>query len=106
MCYYAETCKSICRFNLVYNFDLAFSIIKFSFCGEFFKCILGHGNEAFPKGSSLKEIFPLRVIFHLLYSYYRDVKICFHSCRYQNQHFNSCRSHVVLVALATRVSFV
>ena len=38
---YAETCKSICGYNLVYNFlCIPFVIKKFSFCGAFFKRIL------------------------------------------------------------------
>ena len=39
---YAETCKGICGYNLVYNFfmQLAFVITKFSFSGALFKRIL------------------------------------------------------------------
>ena len=37
---YAETCKAICSYNLVYNiFDIAFAIKKFNFCGVRFKRI-------------------------------------------------------------------
>ena len=62
-----------------------------------------HGNKTFPKGSSQYEIVPLLVVFHLPYSKYKGVKICFYSCHYQNQNFSllshSCHSGSTRVAL-------
>ena len=93
---YAGTCKSICSYNLVYNFLIQLLPLKSSVFVVHFSNAFWHGNEAFPKVSSQNEIVPLLVIFHLPYSKYRGVKICFHSCRYQNQNFSlvshSCRS--------------
>ena len=60
-----------------------------------------HGNEVFSRGSSENEIVPLLVVFHLPYSKYKGIKICFYLCRYQNQIFHSCRTRVVPVALVS-----
>ena len=73
-----------------------------------------HGNDTFPKGSSQNEIVSLLVVFHLPYSKYKRVKICFYSCCYQIRIFHSCRTRVVRVALvlhlrpqcSTRVALV
>ena len=69
-----------------------------------------HGNDAFPKCSSWNEIVLLLIIFLCPYSEYRDVKIYFHSFRYQNQNFSlvphscrSCSTHVVLVLHSCRL---
>ena len=40
MRYYVGICKGICSYNLVYDFDIAFTITKFNFCGAIFKRIL------------------------------------------------------------------
>ena len=68
-----------------------------------------HGKEAFPKSNSQNEIISLLIVFHLPYSKYKGVKICFYSCRYQNQNFSLvshwCRSYsscVVLVSHSCR----
>ena len=68
-----------------------------------------YGNEAFPKGSSYNETVSLLVVFHLPYSKYKVVKICFYLC--QNQNFSlvspscrSCSTRGVCVALVS--SFV
>ena len=50
-----------------------------------FSNIIWHGNKALTKGISKNEFAPLLLIFHLQYSKYRGVKICFYLCRYQNQ---------------------
>ena len=83
-----------------------FSLKSLVFVMHFLNTFL-HGNETFPKDSSQNEIFPLLVVFHLPYSKYKGVKICFYSCRYQNQKFllvsHSCRlcnTRVALVSLA------
>ena len=72
------------------------AIKTFSFCGARFLNAFWHRNKVFPKDSSSKENVPLLVVFHLPYSKYKDVKICFYSCRQQNQNFllvsHSCRS--------------
>ena len=68
----------------------------------------------FPKGSSQNEIFSLLVIFHFPHSEYRRVKICFYSCRYQNQKFSlvshslcSCSTRFALMSfVSTRVALV
>ena len=66
-----------------------------------------HGKETFPKSNSQNEIVPLLIVFHLPYSKYKGVKICFYSCRYQNQNFSlvsrSCRSCSTRVALVSLV---
>ena len=60
-----------------------------------------HGKETFPKSSSQNEIVPLLIVFHLPYSKYKGVKICFYSCRYKIKIFHSCRTRVVRVALVS-----
>ena len=102
---YAGTCKSICSYNLVYNFLIQLLPLKSSVFVMQFSNVFWHGNKAFPKVSFQNEIVPLLVIFHLPYSKYRGAKICFYSCRYQNFSLvsHSCRSCSTLVAL---VSFV
>ena len=109
---------STCSYNLVYNFLIYLLPLKSSVFVVHFLNAFWHGNETFPTGSSQNEIFPLLVVFHLLYSKYQGVKICFYQCRYQNQKFSlvshSCRSCSTCVALMshscrqcrTRVAFV
>ena len=102
---YAGTCKGICSYNLVYNFLIQLLPLKNSVFVVHFSNAFSYGEEAFPKVSSQNEIVPLLVIFHLPYSKYRDVKICFYSCRYQNQKFSlvshSCRLCSTRVALVS-----
>ena len=74
---YAGTCKGICSYNLVYNFLIQLLPLKSSVFVVHFSNAFWHGNEAFPKVSSQNEIVLLLVIFHLPYSKYRGVKICF-----------------------------
>ena len=104
---YTGTYKGICSYNLVYNFLIQFLPLKSSAFVVHFLNPFWHENEAFSKGSSQNEIVPLLVIFHLPYSKYKGVKICFYSCRYQNESFSlvlhCCRSCSTRVAL---VSFV
>ena len=71
-----------------------------------FSNVIWHGNEALTKGISKNEFVPLLLIFHLQYSKYRGVKICFYLCHYQNQNFSlvshsyrSCSNRVALVSL-------
>ena len=102
---YAETCKGIWSSGLGYNFLIQLftlkSLVSVVHCLNAF----WHGNETFPKGSSQNEIVPLLVVFHLPYSKYKGVKICFYPCRYQNQNFSlvlhSCRSCSTRVALVS-----
>ena len=89
----------------VYNFLIQLLLLKSSVFVVYFSNAFWDGNEAFPEVSSQNEIVPLFVIFHLPYSKYRGVKICFYSCRYQNQNFSlvshscrSCSTRVVLVS--------
>ena len=98
---YAGTCKSICSYNLVYNFLIQLLPLKSSVFVMQFSNVFWHGNKAFPKVSFQNEIVPLLVIFHLPYSKYRGAKICFYSCRYQNFSLVShlCRARVVSVSL-------
>ena len=104
---YAGTCKGICSYNLVYNFLIQLLPLQSSVFVVHFSNAFWHGNKAFPKVSCQNEIVPLLVIIHLPYSKYRGAKICFYSCRYQNQNFSlvshSCRLCSTRVAL---VSFV
>ena len=86
-------------------FDIAFRTKKSTFCGVYFKCISTWKQDT-QEGSSQNEIFPLLVVFHLPYSKYKGVKICFHSYHCQNQNFSlvshSCRfcgTHVALESL-------
>ena len=102
---YAGACKRICSYNLMYNFLIQLLPLQSPVFVVHFSSAFWHGNEAFSKGSSQNEIVPLFVIFNLPYSKYRGVKICFCSCRYQNQNFVlvahscfSCSTHVVLVS--------
>ena len=129
---YAGTCKGICSCNLVYNVLMQLFPLKSLVFVVHFLNAFWHGNEAFPKYSSQSEIVPLLVVFHLPYSKYKGVKICFYLCRYQNQNFSpvshsrrscstrvaiisfvqhSCRTYIVLVSHScrqcrTRVAFV
>ena len=83
--------------------------------GALFKRIL-----AWKRGISKRqfmEIVSLLVVFHLPYSKYKGVKICFYSCRYQNQKFFirvalvsfvqhsgcTCVAFVLLVSLSCRI---
>ena len=104
---YSVTCKSICSYyNLVYNFLMQlFSLESLVFVVQFLNAFR-HGKETFPKSSSQNEIVPLLIVFHLPYSKYKDVKICFYSCRHQKQNFSpvshscrSCSAHAALVSL-------
>ena len=105
---------STCSKNLVYNFLIYILPLKSSVFVGHFSNAFWHGNEAFPKGSSQNEIVPLLVVFHLPYSKYKGVKICFYSCRYQNQNFSlvshSCRSLALVshscCSCLTRVALV
>ena len=102
---YAGTCKGICSYNLVYKFLIWLLPLNSSVFVVHFSNAFWHMNKAFPKVSSQNEIVPLLVIFHLPYSKHRDVKICFYSCRYQNQNFSlvshSCRLCSTRVALVS-----
>ena len=100
---YAGTCKNICSYNLVCNFLIQLLPLKSLVFVVHFLNAFWHENETFLKGSSQYKILPPLVVFHLPYSKYKGVKICFYPCLYQNQIFHSCRTRVVCVAL---VSFV
>ena len=93
---YAGTCKGICSYKLVYNFLIQLLSLKSLVFVVHFLNAFWHGNETFPKDSSQYEVVPLLVAFHLPYSKYKVVKICFYPCRYENQFFSlvsySCRS--------------
>ena len=109
---YAATCKGICSYNLLYNFLIQLLPLLSLYFVVNFSNAFWHENKSFLKASFQNEIVPLLVIFHLLYSLHRDVKICFYSCRYQNQNFSvvsqSCRScsPSVLHSFCTRVTRV
>ena len=99
---YAGTCKGICSYNLIYNVLIQLLPLKSLVFVVHFLNAFWHGNETFPKGNSQNEIVPLLVVFHLPYSKYNGVKICFYPCGYQNQNFSlvshSCRSGSTRVA--------
>ena len=63
-----------------------------------------HRNETFPKGSSQYENVTLLVVFHLPYSKYKGMKVCFYPCGYRNKIFHSRWHRVVRVALVSLVS--
>ena len=64
MRYYAETCKGICVYNLVYNFSIQLFPFKSYVFGVHFSNAIQHVKESFPKGTSQIEIVSLHVIFH------------------------------------------
>ena len=115
MCNYAGTCKDICSYNLLYNFLIQLLPLKSSVFLVHFLNAFWHRNGIFPKGSSQYEIALLLGVFHLSYSKYKGVKICFYPCRYQNQNFSivlhschSCSTRVALMSHSclTRVALV
>ena len=97
-------------YNLVYNFLIYLLLLKSSVFVVHFLNTFWHGNEAFRKGRSKKEIVPLLVVLHLPFSKCRSVKICFYSCRYQNQNFplesHTCRLCNTRVARVAVVSYL
>ena len=106
-CAYPGTCQSICSDNVVYNFLMQLLPLKslvfvMHFLNEFW-----HGKDTFPKSSSYNETVPLLIDFHLPYSKYKCVKICFYLCHYQNQNFSlvshSCHSYSTRFALVLLV---
>ena len=104
---YVGTCKGICSYNLVLSCLIQLLPLQSSTFVVYFSNTFWHVNQVFPKGSAQNEIFPLLLIYHLPFRSYRGVKICFHSCHYQNHCFSflSCRSchtcvaHIALVSL-------
>ena len=80
---YAGTCKGICSYNLVCKFLIKLLSLKTLVFVVHFLNAFCHVNKAFPKGSSWNEIVPPLALFHLPYSKYKGVKICF-----QNQNFS------------------
>ena len=96
---------STCSYNLVHNFLIYLLPLKSSVFVVHFPIAFWHGNEAFPKGGSQNKTVRLLAIFHLPYSKYRNMKICFYSLHYQNQNFSlvshlcrSCSTRVALVS--------
>ena len=90
-------------------FDIAFAIKSLVFVVHLLNAFW-HGNETFPKGSSEREIVPLLSLFHLPYSKYKVVKICFYLCCYQNQNISlvlysrrSCSTRIALVSHSCRL---
>ena len=98
-----ETCKGICSYNLVYNFLLQLFPLKILVFVAHFLSAFWHRKETFPKCSSQNEIVPLLIVFHLPYSKYKDVKICFYSCCCKIKIFRSCRTRVVSVAFVSHL---
>ena len=49
---YAETCKGICRYNLMYNFFVYLLPLKSSVFVMHFSIAFSHGREAFAKHGS------------------------------------------------------
>ena len=92
-------------YNLMNNFLIYLLPLKSSVFVVHFSNALWHGNEAFLKGSSWNGIVPFLVTFHLPYSKYRCVKICFYPYSYQNRNLpllshlcHSCSTRVTLVS--------
>ena len=105
---YAGTCKGICSYNLMYKILIQLLPLKSSVFVVHFSSTFWHWNKAFPQVSSQNVVVPVLLIFPMPYSKYRGVKICFYSCRYQNQNFSlvsrSCRSCSTRVELVSLVS--
>ena len=103
-----RTQKGICSYNIVYNFLIQLLSLKSVVFAVHFLKAFWHGNKAFPKGSSQSEIIPPVVVFHLPYSKYKGVKICFYSCctRMVRVAFvlGLCGSGVARVSLVSLVS--
>ena len=103
---YAETCEGICSYNLVYNFLMQLFPLKSLVFVVHFLNAFWHGKETFTKSNSQNKAFPHLIVFHLPCSKYKGVKICFYSCRYENQNFSlvshsccSCSTRVALVSI-------
>ena len=103
----AGMCKGICSYKfLIQLLQLKSSVFEVHFSNAFW-----HRNKAFPKVSSQNEIVSLLVIFHLPYSNYRGVKVCFTRVVIKIKIFHSCHTRVVCVApvshlCRTRVALV
>ena len=65
---YEGTWKSICSYNLVYNFLMQLFPLKSLIFVVHFLNALWHGKQRFPKSSSQNEIILLVIVFHLPYS--------------------------------------
>ena len=62
---YAETCKDICSYNLIYNFSIILLALKSYVFVASFSNAFYHVKESFPKATSLYGNVPDNVIFHL-----------------------------------------
>ena len=119
---YAETCKVICSYNLVYNVLIQLLPLKSLFFVVHFLNAFWYENEAFLKDCSQNEIIALLVVFHLPYSKYKGhtlmvllvslskskfftrfalVSFVQHSCR---TCVALCRSYLTHIALVSLVS--
>ena len=98
---HARTCKDICSCNLVCNFLIQLLPLKRLVFVVRFLNAFWHGNETFPKDSSQYEFVPVLVVFHVSYSKYKGVKICFYPCVIKIKIFHSRCTRVVCVALVS-----
>ena len=95
----SKTAQRNLTFNLVCNFLIQLFPLKSLVFVVHFLNAFWHEKETFPKSSSQNEIAPLLIVFHLPNNKYNGVKICFYSCRFQNQNFSLRRTRVVRVTL-------
>ena len=94
---YAGTCKGICSYNLVYNILMQLFPLKILVFMAHFLNAFWHGKKKFPESKFQNEIVPFLIVFHLPYSKYKGVKMCFYSCRYKIKIFRSFRTRFVSV---------
>ena len=113
VCNYAGTCKSICSYNLVYNFLMQLFPLKSLVFAVHFLNAFWHGQETFPKSSSQNVIVLLLIVFHLPHSKYKGLKMFLLVPLSKSKFFtcvtlvsfvqHSCRTRVVSVALVSHL---
>ena len=101
---YAGTCKSICSYNLVYNFLMQLFPLKSLVFAVHFLNAFWHGQETFPKSSSQNVIVLLLIVFHLPHSKYKGLKM-FLLVPLSKSKFFTCVTLVSFVC-STRVALV
>ena len=62
---YAETCKDICGYNLIYNFSINLLALKSYVFVASFSNAFYHVKVSLPKSTSLYGNVPVNVFFHL-----------------------------------------
>ena len=100
MCNYVGICKSICSYNLVYNFLIYVFPLQSSVFVAHFSNVFWNVNKAFPKVKLLLSVES----FICYIAKYKGVKICFQLYMYQNQVFSlvshSCHLRLTRVVVS------